>query len=304
MTTITVPALICASFSDQGLHSRGSFAAFRRLGSAQKFLYTHRGGKWATYYSAEALSVQTRFFDTFLKDIDTGLAAEPRVRLEIRSSGSNIAEIRPVSDWPPAGTVFTDWFLTGDGSLSDSGDGAETALHFRTDGAGLRFRRPVGEDTDICGPMALTIDLVTDDLDDVSLFVGVRLIRDGHMVGFEGAFGFGMDMMARGCLKASLRALDAERSSPGLPAYRFTGREPLIPSTPVTLTFELLPSSTRVRAGDVVRLEIRGTPFFRRHPLLGQFPFAYEPSRPGTARVLVGGRHRARLVVPVLASEP
>ena len=91
--------------------------------------------------TAEAQAVQARFFDTFLKDIDTGLAAEPRVRLEIRSSGSNIAEIRPVLDWPPAGTVFTDWFLTGDGSLSDSGDGAETALPFRTDGAGLRFRR-------------------------------------------------------------------------------------------------------------------------------------------------------------------
>ena len=30
---IEVPALICASFSDQGLHSRGSFEAFRRIGS-------------------------------------------------------------------------------------------------------------------------------------------------------------------------------------------------------------------------------------------------------------------------------
>ncbi|GEC10360.1 hypothetical protein SSP24_80150 [Streptomyces spinoverrucosus] len=47
---IEVPALVCASFSDHSLHSRGSFEAFRRIGSRHKWLYTHRGGKWSTYY--------------------------------------------------------------------------------------------------------------------------------------------------------------------------------------------------------------------------------------------------------------
>jgi predicted acyl esterase len=60
---IEVPALICGSFSDQGLHTRGSFEAFRRIGSKERFLYTHRGGKWSTFYGAEALALQKRFFD-------------------------------------------------------------------------------------------------------------------------------------------------------------------------------------------------------------------------------------------------
>jgi predicted acyl esterase len=55
---IEVPALICGSFSDQGLHTRGAFEAFRRIGSKHRYLYTHRGGKWSTYYSPEALSMQ------------------------------------------------------------------------------------------------------------------------------------------------------------------------------------------------------------------------------------------------------
>ncbi|MEI7608888.1 MAG: CocE/NonD family hydrolase C-terminal non-catalytic domain-containing protein, partial [Rhodospirillaceae bacterium] len=204
-------------------------------------------------------------------------------------------------NWPPAEAAFTDWFLTAGGALADAGDGAEAAIPFRTDGPGLRFERRIAEDTDICGPMALTLDLVTDDLDDVNLFAGVRLIRNGRPVGFEGAFGFGLDLVARGCLKASMRALDVERSAPGQPAYHFTGREPLTPGVPVTLIIELLPSATRFRVGDIFRLDLRGAPFFRRHPLLGQFPFAYQPSRPGTVRVLVGGRRQARLTVPVLA---
>src|SRR3546814_3838032 len=48
LENIDVPALVCASFSDQSLHTRGSFEGFRRIASTQKWLYTHRGPKWAT----------------------------------------------------------------------------------------------------------------------------------------------------------------------------------------------------------------------------------------------------------------
>ena len=51
---IRVPALVCGSFSDNNLHSRGSLRGFEQIGSADRFLYTHRSGKWATFYSAEA----------------------------------------------------------------------------------------------------------------------------------------------------------------------------------------------------------------------------------------------------------
>jgi uncharacterized protein len=46
---IEVPLLVCASFSDQQLHSRGSFRAFESVSSPHRRLYTHRGGKWAEY---------------------------------------------------------------------------------------------------------------------------------------------------------------------------------------------------------------------------------------------------------------
>lgn len=45
---ITVPALICGSFSDNNLHSRGSFRGWEGVSSSDRFLYTHRGGKWTT----------------------------------------------------------------------------------------------------------------------------------------------------------------------------------------------------------------------------------------------------------------
>ncbi|NEQ54862.1 MAG: hypothetical protein F6K11_32855 [Leptolyngbya sp. SIO3F4] len=42
---ITVPMLVCASFSDHGLHTMGSFRAFMKARSQHKWLYTHRTGK-------------------------------------------------------------------------------------------------------------------------------------------------------------------------------------------------------------------------------------------------------------------
>src|SRR6478735_10715009 len=70
---IDVPALICGSFSDHNLHTPGSFEGFRRIASTHKWLYTHRGPKWSTYYSPAALAAQARFFDHFLQGEENGI---------------------------------------------------------------------------------------------------------------------------------------------------------------------------------------------------------------------------------------
>jgi predicted acyl esterase len=88
----------CGSFSDNNLHSRGSFRGFERISSADRFLYTHRGGKWATFYSAEARAAQLRFFDRYLRGRD--VPAPPRVRLEVRESRDVIASLREEGAWP------------------------------------------------------------------------------------------------------------------------------------------------------------------------------------------------------------
>ena len=100
----------CGSFSDNNLHSRGSFRGFERISSADRFLYTHRGGKWATFYSAEARAAQLRFFDRYLRGRD--VPAPPRVRLEVRESRDVIASLREEDacwEWP----VTADVELTG-----------------------------------------------------------------------------------------------------------------------------------------------------------------------------------------------
>ena len=97
---IDVPALICGSFSDHCLHSRGSFEGFRGIASERKWLYTHRGPKWATYYSPEVLALQERFFGHFLRGRDTGILDEPPVRVEVREDADTVTSVRGAADWP------------------------------------------------------------------------------------------------------------------------------------------------------------------------------------------------------------
>jgi len=49
-----VPALVCGSFSDNNLHSRGLFRGYAGIASSDRYLYTHRSGKWATFYAEDA----------------------------------------------------------------------------------------------------------------------------------------------------------------------------------------------------------------------------------------------------------
>ena len=116
---IEVPALLCGSFSDQGLHTRGMFEAFRRIGSKERFLYTHRGGKWSTFYSPDALALQSRFFDCFLKGHENGMREAAPIRLEVRTAGDTVHEVREERSWPLSGTRWTMLHLDA-GTLSET----------------------------------------------------------------------------------------------------------------------------------------------------------------------------------------
>ncbi|HTE85101.1 MAG TPA: CocE/NonD family hydrolase, partial [Dehalococcoidia bacterium] len=214
---IEVPALICGTFSDHNLHSRGSFEGFRRISSQHKWLYTHRGGKWATYYSPEALAFQARFFECFLKGEDNGMRDMPPVRLEVRETGDAVYQVRYETAWPLPRTQWTRLYLNSSGSLSDRPPAEASELRFDMRSGRSSFVWRVPRDVELTGPMKLRLHLEVHGADDVNVFAGVRKLRAGRNVPFEGSYGFGFDMVAGGWLKASQRRLDEERSEPWRP---------------------------------------------------------------------------------------
>ena len=209
LARIEVPILICGSFSDNNLHGRGSFRGFQQVGSSERFLYTHRGGKWATFYAPPALRAQLAFFDRYLRQRD--VAPPPRIRLEVRESRDQVVDVREESSWPLDRTRWTPLHLTERG-LSAEPATRPGSISFDTASSGVRFGWVVPADTELTGPMALRLFVEVTGVDDVGLIAGVEKWRGQSYVPFEGSYGFGRDRVTTGWQKASLRALDPTHS--------------------------------------------------------------------------------------------
>lgn len=297
LAAIEVPALICGSFSDNNLHSRGSIEGFEQIGSAEKHLVTHRSGKWATFYDEPAKQAQLQFLDRHLRGRD--VPALPRVRLEVREARDRVAEVRDEHDWPLARTVWTPRYLT-DAGLSEEPAPSRGLATFAVRRGALRFGWKVAADTELTGPMALRLFVGLEGADDADLVVGVELWRDGRFVPFEGSYGFGRDRVATGWQNVALRALDPARSRPFQPVPACTQRQPVAPGEVVPVDIALGPSSTLVRAGDQVRLVVAGRWLSPRNPITGQFPAHYRTSTRGSCTLHWGPDRRAHLLVPVI----
>jgi uncharacterized protein len=297
LARIEVPILICGSFSDNNLHSRGSIRGFQQVGSAERFLYTHRGGKWATFYSPSALQTQLAFFDRYLRQRD--VAPPPRIRLEVRESRDQVVEVRDESSWPLDRTRWTPLYLT-DRGLSTEPATEPGSICFDTASRGARFGWNVVVDTELTGPMALRLFIKVTGIDDVDLIVGVEKWRGTKYVPFEGSYGFGRDRVTTGWQRASLRALDPTHSQPSEPLPALDRREPLRPGEVVPVDIALGPSATLFRAGEQLRLVIAGRWLWPRNLLTGHFPAAYEPGPRGRCTLHWGPDLDAHLLVPVV----
>lgn len=293
---IDVPALVCGSFSDQSLHSRGSFEGFRRLGSAQKWLYTHRGPKWSAYYGADSLALQARFFDHFLRE-ETGILQEAPVRLEVRESRQHVAAVYHAEQWPPTQVQPLVLHLDArDGALRETRPPAEATA--TTTGRPLQFRWQFAQQTDIVGPMRLRLPLAATQAD-LTLFAGIRKFHQGREVVFEGSYGFTEDMVTRGWLRAAQRYIDDTRTTAWEAYHPYDRLDPIQAGETVELDLTLLPSATRFAAGDELVLELRDTWFFPANPITGQFPAVYQHSPRQRWSVPTGGPLAATLTLPV-----
>jgi uncharacterized protein len=300
LSAIQVPMLVCGSFSDNNLHSRGSIRAFTRGGSSHARLYTHRGGKWVTFYSEAALTEQLKFF----RDVLDGAPASRTVRLEVREDRDTIAAVREESEWPLARTRWRPLYLGSGGMLVTEQPQTSGGITFETLSSAATFSWTMPADLELTGPMAARLWLELDGRADANLFVGVEKWRDGRFVGFEGSYGYGRDRVTTGWQRVALRALDPELSRPWEPVAACTTPQPIPAGEVVSVDVALGPSATLFRAGEQLRLVVAGRWLCGRNPLTGQFPTAYRSSPRGRITLHWGPRYDAHLLIPEIPGQP
>jgi uncharacterized protein len=297
LSEITVPMLVCTSFSDANLHSVGSMRAFQQAGSVERHAYAHRGPKWSTFYGEPARQVQLAFFDRHLRERD--VTPLPPMRLEVQDRADHVIEVRDEQEWPLARTDWRQLYLGSGGTLSEqlTGDGQVT-FDLRRDAA--VFEYPFDHDTELSGPMTLRLQVATTGTDDPRLFVGVEKWSHGAPVPFNGSYGYGRDRVAQGRLRLSLREVDSERSAPHQPEHTFRTLQPVHDNDQIEVFIPLSSSATLFRAGDSLRVVVAGRYLQPRNPLFGHFPTHYQPSPKGKATILWSADRPSMLEVPVI----
>lgn len=294
---ITVPMLNCVSASCQMFHSSGSFRAYEKVSSKEKWLYTHRNGEWTEYYSAEVQALMLKFFDYFLKGIENGMDQHPKVRLEIREFGDKVKEIRYIDQFPPKEVVWTKHYLDNEKmDLKNDIQSSNDSAKFNLKNGSLTYNYTFTQDVEIVGPMKLTLNIELEDTDDANIFVGIQKFHNGKEVEFEGVYGFPHDLVARTTLRVALRTVNEKLSTPYTPEYDFDTLKPLSKGEKAKMEFKFSPTGTYYRKGDELRLVIQGRYFISSSKI--HQPFDYQKSSKG--KCIVHASSENVLLMPVI----
>lgn len=298
---IKVPALICTSWSDHGIHSRGSLQGFERISSEFKWLYTHGRKKWLTYYDSEVIELQKKFLDHFLKGEDNGMREVPRARIEIRDSLRKY-QVRNSETWPPSDIKYQNFYLNGtQHSLSSAPPADRSKTTYNTeDGSHISYRLKFKKNIDVIGHSSLALWIELSSAYDTDIFITIKKIsKGGEYVHFEQGGGE-TGPVTVGWLRASHSELNKELSRPYRPVSDLSKKSKIIPGKPVCVNIEIMPHATHFNAGEELELIISGRDLSA--PSNARFGPGIKHSKTinnGTCTVHTGGNYNSVLLLPI-----
>jgi uncharacterized protein len=301
------------------LHLQGSQNWFRAIKSKRrKLLLTgpaHLERPWHSFHG-EVL----RWYDHWLKGIDTGIMDEPPVKYWVMGENA----WRHGEDWPLPETEWTRFYLASWERLRtepfapgsrDAGRDPDVFVqmpptHTRVVQKLRYMTEPLPGDTLIAGPSVLYLHAAIDREDtnwivilkDVGPDVSVRTAREGE--GFVPG-DLSERELTRGWLKASHRALDPDRSTPWKPWHRLTreAQQPVAPGEVTEYAIEILATANMFKAGHRICVEITsmdmptGVAGFHN---VEYIPYHVCASRSTVHEVYRSEEHPSHLLLPVI----
>jgi len=302
LESIEVPAYVVASWSDHGLHTRGTLEAYKRIASREKWLEVHGRKKWHYYYEPSRVEKQRQFFDHFLKSPAQALPAWPRVLIEVRERAHH-GRFRAEAAWPLPRTEYKKLHLdVAHGRLCEEPPSTAAELRYDPQAPQGRavFDYPIERDTEVTGHMKLRLWMEAVGADDMDLFVAIeKLDRQGARVPFV-FYAMSEDgPVALGWLRASHRELDEVRSRPEQPFHPHTREQRLVSGERVPLEIEIWASSTLFLAGETLRVVVQGRDIVQGGAA-PNVPFArHEDTRNAGLHVIYsGGQYDSHLLIP------
>ncbi len=242
--TIEIPSYIGGCWGVYGTHLPGAFRSWENLKGPKKMIigppmYLERPVHQLHY---EAL----RWFDYWLKEIDTRIMEESPIKLFIM--GTN--QWKETDDWPLPGTKWTPFYLHEEGLLSEHehwpNEGSDSFADSQWHRGSLEYYSPnLVEDTEVIGPIMVKLYASTTD-DEVFWRVSLREV---DQQGNE-------RILTQGWLRGTHREIDQQRSKPWAPFYTHKKSEKLTPGKIYEFDIPIMPTGNLFKAGSKIGLKI------------------------------------------------
>ncbi len=313
---ITVPAYVVASYSNT-LHSAGTFRAWRRMASEQKWLRIHNTQEWPDYYDEANVQDLRRFFDRFLKDANNDWETTPAVRYSLLDLEGGDQVGVDAEAFPPADVTSRKYYLDGrTRTLTTQAPATEVPAGYDTGAnpAAVSFLLRFDQDTVLVGYPKAHLWVQAQGADDMDLFVLVQKL-DAHGTPLQAFTTPNRSAMVHdltdhgatvlrykgsdGRLRVSMRHLDDTLSTDDVPAHTFDRVEKLTPDEIVDVEIDLLPVGLHFHSGEQLRFVVSS------RNLLGTLMPAireYVGANEGRHVIHTGGDHASYLQLPVRAS--
>ncbi|MTD54028.1 CocE/NonD family hydrolase [Amycolatopsis pithecellobii] len=310
---IIVPAYVVASYSNT-LHTQGTFRAWRRMSSPDKWLRIHNSQEWPDYYDEANREDLRRFFDHFLKGVDNGWEDTPRVRYSLLDLEGGDQVALGADSFPPRGVVSTKYYLDArTRTLGTEAPAEEASAQYvvGSNSPAVSFLTRFEDKTVLVGYPKAHLWVEVDGDDDMDLFVLVQKL-DAHgtplaqftvpnqTARVHDATEYGGSILryrgSDGRLRVSMRHLDDTLSTEEVPAHTFDRVEKLSAGEVVEIEIDLLPVGLVFYPREQLRFIVSG-----RSLLGSMMPGMPEYTSPyqGTHIVHTGGEHASYLQLPV-----
>lgn len=310
---ITVPAYIVASYSNT-LHTAGTFRAWRRIASQDKWLRIHNTQEWPDYYDEANVADLRRFFDRYLKGQANDWEATPRVRYAVHDFKGGDQINVAADEFPPHDVVSTRFYLDGRSrTLSTQAPSADVAVSYRVDNNpnAVSFITRFDRETELVGYPKAHLWVEAKDADDMDLFVLVQKLdaygtplqqftTPNHSAMIHDLTDHGATILrykgSDGRLRVSARHLDQALSSEDVPAHSFDRVEKLAPGEIVDIEIDLLPLGFKFYPGEQLRFVISSKNLMgTMMPGIAQ----YTGANSGEHVIHTGGEHASYLQLPL-----
>lgn len=254
---ITIPAYIVGLYYEYGYSTISAYDIYNKLDKniPKKLMMIDPATARTSPYE-KPVPEQLRWYDHWLKGIDSGIMDEPPVKLHVM--GEN--RYRYETQWPCADTDYKKMYLRKGNRLSEDPESQSEVTpdmiqhipptrlsQMPEDVPALVYASEIfTEDTEICGPVTACLH-ASIDIEDAHL--AVKLWDKDSGSGYR-------TLLSTGYLKCSRRALSPE-STAHRPKNIHTREEPVIPGQIYEYVFEMAPIDNMYKKGHQAEVEFK-----------------------------------------------